>query len=402
MLGKVFLAKQKIFNKRNKLFGHELLYRDHEFGIKSFPTDLAATSHVLTNTLTNANEVLSESNVFLINVDETFLLSGLVDILDKKKFILEILETTELTKDVISRIKQYHKRGFKIAIDDFDCSMEMIKKFTPVFQYIHLIKIDVMDSQSENLKKVVPKLKETGLRLLAEKVETKEEHEEYIKMGFDLFQGYYLSKPEIVEIEREKDVTKHIILNLIKLIKTDSPTEAIESYIKQRPDLSFKMIKFLHSQVKFDTKVESIVQVITLLGRDKLLRWLFLYLYSEMSDNPVCETILAIALKRAELMEKNAQPSDKDKAYTTGMLSMMGPLFNIDNKELIKGMNLDNDITDLVVTKRGKFLSSLLKSEDSEQTYFKKLIMNNFEKIDIVDLIHLLNKSGIKIDNSKF
>lgn len=402
MLEKVYLAKQKIFNRSNKVFANELLFRDHEHGINNFPTHMKATSHVLVNVLTNINSLINESGILLINVDEEFLLSNMVELLDKNRFMLEILETTELSEDVVSKIIQYHKGGFKIAIDDFDCSAEMIKKFTPLFKYVHLIKIDVIDAEPQNLENVVGKFKKMGLKLLAEKIETEEDHQKYLSMGFDLFQGYHLDRPETIEIDRKKDVTQYVILHLLKLIKSDAGTDSIESYIKQRPELSFKLIKFLNTQVKFETKIESIVQVITLLGRDRLLRWLLLYLYSEMADNPVCEAILAIATKRAEFMENEASPTDRDKAYTAGMFTMLGALFDVDNKEIIKGINLDKDITELVVNKKGKFLSSLLKSEKLEQVYLKQLMIANFEKIDPIDILYVLGINGVEIDKNKF
>ena len=77
----------------------------------------------------------------------------------------------------------------------------------------------------------------------------------------------------------------------------------IESYIKERPDLSYKLIKFLNNQENFVTNVESITQIITLLGRDQLLRWLLLYLYSEVPDDHISKVILKVAIKRAEHME---------------------------------------------------------------------------------------------------
>ncbi|WP_455757781.1 EAL and HDOD domain-containing protein [Sulfurimonas sp.] len=400
-MDKIYLAKQKVFNRNNKVFANELLFRDHAHGIKDFPTDMKATSHVVINSLINIDSILNESTIVLVNVNEDFLLSGLVDILDKSKFMLEILETTDLTEEVISRIKQFHRRGFKIAIDDFDCSSEMIKKFNPIMKYIHLVKIDVIEAESENIENVVAKLKKIGMKILAEKIETKEEYQKYFNMGFDLFQGYYLHKPETLEVDRGKDVTQHIILNLIKLIKDDAGIEQIEFYIKQRPELSLKLIKFLNSQGKFDEEIESIVQVVTLLGRDKLLRWLLLYLYSEMSDNPVSEQILAVALKRAEIMEEEAVASEKDKAYISGMFSMIGALFDTDNEDIIKNIKLDKDITDLVIRKKGKFLSSLLKSEQREKEYLKKLCISNFDKIDTVDIIYTLGLNGIDLNKNK-
>ena len=398
---KVFLAKQKVFNRKNKKFAYELLFRDNEHGIVDFTTNIQATSHVLINILTNAKHIFDESGAVLVNVDEEFLLSGLIDILDKDKFMLEVLETTDLTDKVISKIKTYHKRGYKIAIDDFDCSLEMIKKFTPIFKYTNLIKIDIQSSEPQNLKNVVPKIKQKGLKILAEKVETKEEYTECFDMGFDLFQGYYLEKPQTVKIHRSRDVTQYIILNLIKMIKDDATTKLIEVYIKKRPDLSFKLVKFLNNHEKLDTQVESIVQVITLIGRNRLLKWLLLYLYSDMTDSPVSEIILAVAIKRAENMEDKAAEDEKDKAYIAGMFSLIGALFDTSNKEIIGDIKLEKDIIDLVINKKGRFLSSLLKSEESERAYLKKLFVENFDKIDLVDIIYTLGFNGIDVDQSK-
>lgn len=394
------MAKQKIFNRSGKVFAYELLFRDHAHGIKEFPSNVRATSQVLLNSLTNINldELLGRDGIAFINLDEHVFTSGIIDILDKERFVLEILETTELSEPVISKIKQYHKRGFKIALDDFDCSVKMIKKFNPIFKYIHIVKMDVLAADEENLKNVMAKMKQMGIRILAEKIETEEEYRYYKEMGFDLFQGYHLHKPEVVEMDRYKDATQIIILHLIKLIKNDAQTYEIESFIKQRADIAYKLIRFINNHAKFDTYVESITQTITLLGRDKLLRWLLLYLYAEVSDNPIAENIMHIAIRRAEQMEEEAHHREKDKAYLAGMFSMLGALFETDVKNVLKDIKLDKDITDLVIHKKGKFLSSYRKVEYSEREYLKRLLCNNFDKIDITLILYALELSHIPID----
>lgn len=80
---------------------------------------------------------------------------------------------------------------------------------------------------------------------------------------------------------------------------------------------------------------------------------------------------------------------------------MIGALFDMDNKEVIKDIKLDKDITDLVLNKKGAFLSSLLKSEESERAYFKKLFIENFDKIDLIDITYLLGVNNIDVDKSK-
>lgn len=402
-MNNVFMARQKIFNRMGKFYAYELLFRDHAHGIKEFPSNIKATSHVIINSLTNVKttELLGRDGIGFVNIDETILTSDILDVLDKEKFVLELLETIELSDRVIHKIKQYHARGFKIAIDDFDCSGEMIKKFLPLFKYIYMIKVDVLDSEPENLKNVVEKLKKLGVKLLAEKIETREAYNHYVKMGFDFFQGYYLHRPEVLEINRYKESTQMVILQLIKIIRQDGETASIEAYIKQQPELSYKLLKFLNNQTIVDIKIESLTQVITLLGRDRLLRWLLVYIYSEISNNPASELILKIATKRAERMERDASPADKDRAYLAGMFSLLDAIFEADIEDLMNYINLDRDITSLVVERKGKFAQSFLKAERSEREYLKKLLFDNFNKIHNIDIIYALGFSGIEVDKDK-
>lgn len=397
------MARQEIFDRSGKFYAYELLFRDNAHGIKKFPSNLKATSNVIINTVTNVNtnELLGSYGMAFVNVDEDVLLSDILDVLDKERFILEILETTDLTEEVLCKIKQYHSQGFTIAIDDFDCSAEMIIKFNPLLEYIDIIKIDVLTAEPQNLKNVVAKLKKSKIKLLAEKIETKEVYDECIKIGFDMFQGYYLSKPEVLEIDRYKESTQMVILQLIKIIKESGETSDIESYIKKQADLSYKLLKFLNNKNKTKFKIESITQVITMLGRDALLKWLMVYLYSEISTNPASKTVLQIATKRAERMASDASPIDKDKAYLAGMFSLLDVIFEANIKDLMKHMNMDKEINALVIDKKGKFAESFFKAEKSEREYLQTLMNNNFDRINTQDIIYTIDINGITIDRDR-
>lgn len=402
-LSKFYLAKQKILNAKGGTYGYELLFRDTPDGITLLPSHLKATSQVVMNTLTHlkVDELLGKGGMAFVNVDEQVLTSGIIDILDKSRFILEILETIELSEKVVEKIRHYHAKGFTMALDDFDCSAEMIKKFVPIIKHIQIIKVDIAAAEAENIVTVIHKLRGIGVRFLAEKIDTKVQYDACKEMGFELFQGGYLHMPETVEIEGHKEIVHIIILQLIRLIKNDEETSRIEMFIKQRADLSYKLVKFLNNQESFRVPVESITQVITLLGRDRLLRWLLVYLYSEVSINPASKTILEFAIRRAERMEEDAQPRDKEKAYLAGMFSMLGAVFDTNIKELMNQVKMDREITRLVVEKQGKFAYSLLQAEKAEKAYLKKLLLENFDKIDPVQLIYALEFSGIEIDKSK-
>lgn len=394
------ISKQKIFDNKNKLFAYELLFKDSSEEITGLVATVAETSKLIISSIssTELDKLLGRDTVAFINVDEHTLTKGILDVLDNKRFILNIIEDIDLTDKVVAKIIQYKKRGFQISIENFDSSADMIKKFTRLFNFIDIIKMDIVLSEKQNLEKVMNKFKGGRIKLLAENIETKEDLTEYINMGFDYFQGYYLDKPEVMEIIGSKDPAQFIIVQLIKIIKDDNSTEQLEQFIKKQPDLSFRLVEFFNNTKNFNVKIESLTQVITLMGRDKLLRWLLVYLYSESSTNPASKTILDLAIKRAERMEEEASSVNKDKAYLAGMFSMLSTIFETDIRELMNHIQMDRDITSLVLEKKGIFAGSLMRAEKAEKEHLKKVMLANFEKLDSTDLIYTLEDSGVEID----
>ncbi|MDD5372568.1 MAG: EAL domain-containing protein [Sulfurimonas sp.] len=397
------ISKQKIFDNKNQIYAYELVFMDGSNNEAGLSSKVKGTAQLIMSSIANKelDKLLGNKTVALVNVDEEVLLKGILDVLDKDRFILNILENIDLTENVLAKIIQYKKRGFRLSLEHFDSSAHMLSKFNRLFNYIDIIKMDIVLSEPENLEKVMAKFKGGRVKLLAQNIETKEDLKKYTDMGFDYFQGYYLDKPEVMEIVGSKEPAQFIILQLIKIIKDNNSTEQLEFFIKKQPDLSYKLIQFFNNSRSFNVRIESLTQVITLLGRDKLLRWLLVYLYSETSKNPASKSILALAIKRAQRMEAEAEPKKKDKAYLAGMFSMLSSIFETDIKELMYHIDMDSDITSLVLEKKGIFAPSLLRAEKAEKEYLKKMMLENFEKLHTADLIYTLEYSGVEIDKSK-
>lgn len=402
-MNEFYISKQKIINKRKETFAYELVFKDSENHLANLSTTLKGTSQLIINTIasTKIDALLDTRVMAFINVDEVNLTKGILDVLDTDRFILNILENIELNQEVISKIIHYKKKGFKFSIEHFDSSVKMIEKFKNLFNYIDIIKMDILLSNPRNLEKVLERFKGTRIQFLAQGVESKEDHIKYLEMGFDYFQGYYIDEPKVIEVQAHKEAAQFTILQLIRLIKENQSTEEIEKFIKKQPDLSFKLIQFLNSAKRVNVRVESLTQVITLMGRNKLLRWLMVYLYAEVSTNTTSKAILELAIKRAERMESEAEVANKDKAYLAGMFSMLSSIFDTDIKELMNAVKMDRDITNLVLDKKGIFAASLKKAEAAEKAYLKQVMLENFEKLNTTDLIYALEDGGIEIDKNK-
>ena len=109
---------------------------------------------------------------------------------------LEITESAMVDEefDMIKMFQNIKKAGFKIAIDDFGTgysSLSMLKDMP-----IDVIKIDKsFISQPQMLEIIMNMTRKMNLKTVAEGVETKEQVQELKKLGVDLLQGYYYSKP---------------------------------------------------------------------------------------------------------------------------------------------------------------------------------------------------------------
>ncbi|WP_297482911.1 EAL domain-containing protein [Sulfurimonas sp.] len=397
------LTKQKIFDNKKRVFAYELAFQENSDSLSGLTSHLKEASQLIIHAISNEelNKLIGHTSKVFINVDDVTLTKGILDVLDNKRFILNILEDIELNDRVVSKIIQYKKRGFTISLEHFDSSADMIKKFARVFNFIDIIKMDIILSQAQNLENLVKRFRNTRVKLVAQNIETQEDYDYCFNMEMDYFQGYYLDKPQTIELAGQKEPLQFIILQLIKIIKDDNSTESLESFIRQQPDLSYKLVAFFNNTKKFDVKIESLTQVITLMGRAKLLRWLLVYLYSEASSNPASKSILELALKRAQRMEDEAAPKYKNKAYLAGMFSMLDSIFETDIRELMNHLDMDRDIRSLVLERKGIFAGSLMRAEAAEKEYLKKLMLANFDKLNANDLITTLEENGIEIDKSR-
>ncbi|MBN2871109.1 MAG: EAL domain-containing protein [Campylobacterales bacterium] len=400
----IHLSKQKIFNRKNEVFAYELLFKEGSNSYTGLSNSVKETSQLIMSSISSPelDRLLGKKSLGFVNIDETTLTKGILDILDKDRFVLNILEDIKLDDAIINKIIQYKKRGFMLSLERFDSSAEMLNKFRRLFSFIDIIKMDIALSIPENLEKVVKKFDGTRMQLLAQNIETKEDYKKCQELGFHLFQGYYLDRPEVIEIVGPKEAAQFVILQLIKIIKEDdSANEKLEFFLKKQADLSFKLIQFFNTSEKVNVKVESLTQVINLMGRQKLLRWLMVYLYSELTRNPASKTLLDLAIKRAESMEAEASEKNKDKAYLAGMFSLLGSIFETDIKDLITHINMDSDITSLILERKGIFAGSLMRAEQAEKEYLRKIMIANFDKLYTTDLVNTLEGGGIEIDKNQ-
>lgn len=200
----VFVARQSIFDRDLNIFGYELLFRSGHNNFYDGLDENVATSSVISSSLSVIGmENLTGNKKAFINFPYEMLINGTATTLPKESVVIEVLENVYPDFDIINACKKLKQLGYILALDDFLLKPE----YHPLIELADIIKIDFLLTPSEERESIIKKINSPNIKFLAEKVETKEEYEQALKLGYSYFQGYFLSKPVIIKgmaIENDK------------------------------------------------------------------------------------------------------------------------------------------------------------------------------------------------------
>ncbi len=363
----IVFARQPILDREENLVGYELLFRGKKVA-KAKEQDVKATSSMLTGFLGGDYKSALQGKRGFINMDEVLIKSGAVELLPKENFVIEVLETVEILH-VVERLERYKKEGYTIALDDFVANEDQFERYVEFFYLFDIIKFDIKEKSMDesSLSMIVESLKNFGIKLLAEKVETKEEYERYRDLGFDYFQGYYFMKPQIAS-QKMLMPGKREILELWTM--GEEEFDKIIEKIKRDPELSINILKLLNSSYfNLQKQISSISQALAYLGIRNFKKWLLLMLYAHEERDAEKNPWLDIAKSRSNFMSETALQIelDREKAYLVGVLSVFGEVMGEDDEMLAQRLPiLEEEIKKAIIfhtTPYGKLLAIVKKME---------------------------------------
>jgi len=359
-----FLARQPILDRNESLCAFELLFRSgNNTAGANVADDTLATAQVMVNVFGEMGiaEVLGAHKGF-INLDTEFLYSDTVELLPRQQVVLELLETVVIDDAVIARCRELKAMGFSLALDDV---LELCDEIKPLLEIVDIVKLDLMQIDPARLPALIQCLRKYPVKLLAEKVEDREQARRCMEMGFDMFQGYYFARPEMLSGKRA-DPSKTALLRILTLMLGDAENEKIVDAFKEHPTLAYNLLRMVNSAgSKLTTKISSLSHGLMVLGRRTLQRWVQLLLYATGKGGGVANPLMQLAATRAKLMELVAQqvrPRDGDyvdRAFMVGMLSLLDVLMEEPLLEILAQMNLHEDI-EAALLKRNGDLGELL------------------------------------------
>ena len=348
---KVFVARQPIFNANEDMLAYELLYRNNEENVFPNINGDQATADVIINSFMNIgiNE-LSNGKPCFINFTENLLQLRLPTYFQPRDIVVEILESVIPNAQIIDICKELKQLGYKIALDDFIYNDDN-PYFYKYLKFVDIIKVDILHTSLEMRAKIETMARLMNIKLLAEKVETREEYDELKLKGYDFYQGYFFSKPAIVSAHNIPTYF-HSYIEIIKnLTMTEPNVDSIAILIERDLSLSHKLLKLINSTAfRPQKKIHSIKQAIVLLGLIEIQKWVYVL---SISDNltrksDMSDELIRISLTRGKMCESIAHLRKKTSTtasyFMIGMFSLMDTITGVPMEKLLKELPLCDDI----------------------------------------------------------
>lgn len=356
-----YAARQPILNRDKELIGYELLFRDSLENVFPNINEDEATSRLIEGSqLSLGLEDMTGDKPAFINFTLETLVKGYAKTLGTNEVVVEILETVQPGKRLLAAVKELKELGYTIALDDY--------KHAPVWRhfypFVDIIKIDWIDTSIEQIKEIIEQTKDfPSIQFLAEKVETPEQFEQAMELGFHYFQGFFFAKPEVVQ-SRALAPNEMTLAEL--LYETSSPEmdlKKVTEVFERDVNLSYKLLRYSNSAAfKRRAEISTIKQALVVLGAEELKRFLSVLFTAQVaSDKP--PELMRLSLTRAKfaeiLSEQAGQYQESSKAFLTGMLSLIDGILDQSMESVLEKLPLSEEIKLAILKREGRLAEYL-------------------------------------------
>ncbi|WP_028324316.1 EAL and HDOD domain-containing protein [Desulfatirhabdium butyrativorans] len=355
----LYMARQPIFDRNKAVLGYELLFRD---GIQScFPSvdGSVATSCVLSQSFfaEDIEQVVLKRKAF-INFPENLLLNRTPTLFPKDHLVVEILETVRLTEEVFQALNELHGHGYVLALDDF----VFTDGYEQLFPIIAIVKIDIRITPLNVLQRFLPRFKPHPMKLLAEKVETEEELQRCMDLGFDYFQGYFFDKPQTIRSKSPGSSRLALVQLMAEIAREELLIDDLVKIIGHDVGISYSLLRYINSAFFFrGSEISSIRQALLRLGEEGIRRLIPVLAMSHAGIGKPSE-LIRTAVIRAKFCEIVAAKLSMEDAglrkeipewFLTGLFSVIDAILDEPMEKVLARISLSSKIRTALLKRKG-------------------------------------------------
>ncbi|MRR36946.1 HDOD domain-containing protein, partial [bacterium] len=280
---------------------------------------------------------------------------------------IEILENITPDAQFTENCRELSKAGFQLALDDF----EYDEALNEIIALADIIKIDFLSTSPDRIKNYVNTFMNRNCAFLAEKVETNEQFRMACDMGFSYFQGYFFSKPEVMD-QTEIPTLKMNLLQIMSASTSDKfNVDELDKLIERDLGISYKLLRYLNSPFfRRNNEITYIKHAIMLLGEKGVKGFLSVIIMAEMSqDKP--DELLRSSVMRARLCENlgrmDGKRIDPSELFTLGLFSLIDAILDSPMERVLQKLPLAQEIKNALLNENNRISDYLRLVEQYEK-----------------------------------
>jgi EAL and modified HD-GYP domain-containing signal transduction protein len=380
----VFLARQPILDRDRRTFGYELLYRDGPDTGVLFDDPDDATKNVIQRAMLDwGMERIIGDRFGFINASANLIHSGMHRALPPEGIIIELREDIRHGDDVIDALGMARRDGYHFALDNVR-SLDAVRtsSFLPL---VSMVKIEMSVTDDRELDALVDHLRANRpqVLLVAEKVESMAQYTRALDAGFDLFEGYYFARPELLSRAARPSNAASTMSLLAEMQRDDISVDRIEELVGSDPSLAYRLLAVVNSSAfGLDRRVESLRHAIVLLGIGQVRYLATLLALSTSKD--ASEELIALGAMRGRLASELATADTRSGAFTVGLLSVTDALYQTPMDVLLEDLPVSASIRDALLDGTGTYgtvLELVRACEDADVNRINELAPGRMEEI---------------------
>ncbi|WP_019625524.1 EAL and HDOD domain-containing protein [Thioalkalivibrio sp. ALJT] len=363
----IFVGRQPIFDDQEKLIGFELLFRTGHLDTASVTDGDLATSDLLRSAFVDIGlQHLVGEHLAFVNLTRGFLEHDVITSLPPHQVVLEILEDIEINAEVVAAVRRLKDQGFRIALDDY----QFQEHHTELVELADLVKLDVLNLGHERIEQEFTNLRQFGVQLLAEKVETPEDYALCRRLGFDLFQGFHLSHPHVIEGQRLESLELALLRLLRALQAPDPEPSELEDLIATEPGLAIELLRIANSPAYRGARAtESLHDAILRLGQGRIKRLAMLMVLRGSAGQTHGLEQVMIRARMGMLMGRalDLPNAECERYFTLGMLSGLDRVLGVPLRRILGELQLSSEMEQALLESSGPLaplLSTIAAFED--------------------------------------
>ncbi len=340
----IFVARQPIFDRDQAIWGYDLLiHHSLDCEIAEAVDECLAASRMIADGFALAIQGIPDTTTVIVDMPLALILDQSVTALPKDRCLVGVVVEAP-SKEALAALQTLAASGYRLAVEYWGQS-----GVDPLLDIAKVVRVPIANRSPKEVMALRRALKKRPGLAMAQDVSDWQTFAGTRSLGFQLFQGLFFRRPEIVAGRTLSTGAAARVRLLRELHNPDVEISDLSAVISSDLALSYRLLRFINS-AGFGLKhtVQSISQAISLLGLSAFKQWAAVVAMSDVDTSGKGQELAYLALQRARFFETAAEgaaaPYSREGMFLLGLLSTLDAMFGRDMAEVLADMPLDEGI----------------------------------------------------------